>query len=504
MKRKGQSASIAIVFIALMFISAYTTLYAQIENFREETRLSQNRISEQSDKVRERIECRLDKSTLILYNNSPKHSQVKYIILFDSDKTVSKIIETNIEIQPDQEAQFHLQDEASEVSVVTTLGNIFPAQKDPIGNTNNSFGGANNLDEITPVRLYVNPDNTTSYFVVEGLNIIHHFSSNGTKLGTYYTGTYRYISDTPYRAWVYELAPVYPASSFLGSIGYKIASYDKGYSSGGFHGDNLLFHDWILSPAAKDNQYNSTAFSLESSIPLNFVAQCTSGNRIIGVSASDYGGKTAYVMHAVYNSQTSSFKVYKTNVTISSYTGTRYYVWSYFYPYFVVRVAGSNPDIVITYKFVNDSRAIKIFTSRYGGSTKYTSYLVGNGYFYSYNYTGSGIVIGARNLQTLQWITRTLPYKPFAFKCTNYGLVFLKLNGLEVYEPSLSSSKNMNLSKDSSWYFPETTYSSEFIVDAGDWGYEFFQYQLAFLDPTTILAIVMNENGKAEVVKIKM
>lgn len=501
MKRRGQSASIAIVFIALMFISAFATLYVQMENFREEARLNESRILEQSDKVRESLDCWIDGSTLVLHSRWPKYSQVRYIILSDGGST-SKIIEANIEVQPDHEAHYLLEDEAAEASVVTTLGNIFPVEDKPKELAGGSFGGVNGLDGTMPVRLYVNPDNATSYFVVEGVNVVHHFYSDGTRVGTYFTGAYRYLSDTPYRAWVYELAPVYPASSFSGWLGYKITSYDKGYSSGGFHGDNLLFHDWILSPADRDNQYNSTAYSLEGSVQLNFVAQCVWGNRVIGVSASDYGGKTAYVMHSVYNSQTSSFKVFKTNVTILSYTGTRYYVWSYFHPYFVVRVAGSNPDIVTVYRFINDSRAVKIFTSRYGGSTQYTSYFVGEGYFYSYNYTGSGFMVGARNLQTLQWTTLTLPYKPFAFKYTCYGLVFLKLNGFEVRTPDLALAKSVNLSKDRSWYYPETTYSSEYVVDSGDWGYEFFQYQLAFLNQTTALAILMDGDGRAEVVKL--
>lgn len=502
MKRRGQSASIAIIFIALMFISAFATLYTLMSNFRDEVRSKENRIDNQVDKVREKIICWLEKSTLVLYNDWTKYSIVRYVILLKNDRTISKILETNLTIQPNQRIYLDLQNGTSKTSVVTSLGNIFPIQEDPEGPSTSSYGETDTLDGTIPVRLFVNSDNATAYFIVEGLNKVHHFSANGSKVRTYYTDAYRHISDTPYRAWVYQLMPVYPMSNSSGWTGYNIVSYDKGYSSGGFYGDNLLFHDWILSPADEDNQYNSTAYSLVNSVPLNFVAQCVSGYRIIGVSASDYGGKTTYVMHALLDKQTSSYKVYKTNVTLSSFIGTRYYVWSYYYPYFVTRIYGANPDIVTVYKFINDSRAIKIFTARYSGSTQFTSYFVGNGYFYSYNYTSNGIVVGARNLQTLQWRTLTLPYKPFVFKYINYGLVFLKLNGFEIYNPDLTLAKNMRLPEGTSWYYPQTTFSSEFISDGGDWGYEFFQYQLAFLDQNTVLVLLMNSEGRAEVFKI--
>ena len=42
MRRRGQSASIAIVFIALMFISGFTAFYNQIGAFRQELKIKED------------------------------------------------------------------------------------------------------------------------------------------------------------------------------------------------------------------------------------------------------------------------------------------------------------------------------------------------------------------------------------------------------------------------------------------------------------------------------
>jgi len=501
MKRKGQSASIAIVFIALMFISAFTTLYSQVQSFREEVRSEEIKIENQSDKIREKITCSVNGRTLLIENEWTKYTKINYIILFSENNSVKQVLDVDITLPPRNLTKIQLDNITNKVAVITTLGNIFPAQKEPEEPelSHNYFGGINEQGGTIPVRVFVNPNNTTAFFVVEGLNTLHHFHCNGTKIGTYHLDAYCYVADIPYHSWGFKLAPAYPMINHSGWIGYRIVSLQKGYGVGEFYDLCLLFNDWVLNPADKMGAQNTTAYSLETSVPLNFVVQSMSGNRIIGVSASSYGGKTAYVIHGVYDSQTSTFKVYKTNVTMyASYTGSKYYVWSYDYPYFVTRIYGSNPDTITVYKFINDSRAVRLFSTRYSG---YTSYFVGNGFFYSYNTTYSGLTLGAKDLKTLQWKTINIPYKPTAFKNTDYGLVFIKLNGFEIYNPDLTISKKVTF-PNTTWYNPLATYQSEYISDGGDWGYEYFPYQFAFLDENTIVALVKNKYGMAELVKM--
>ncbi|MEM3403344.1 MAG: hypothetical protein QXJ17_02150 [Nitrososphaeria archaeon] len=501
MKRRGQSATIAIVFIALMFISAFTTLYSQVESFREEAKSEEIKMKDQLDKIREKINCSISGRTLLIENEWVKYTKINYIILFNENNLVKQVLNVNITLAPRNLMKIQLDNITDSVAVITTLGNIFPAQKESRVNElpNNCFGGMNEQGGTIPVRIFVNPNNTTTFFVVEGLNTLYHFHSNGTKIGTYHLDAYYYVADIPYHSWGFKLAPAYPMANHSGWTGYRIVSLEKGYGVGEFHDLCFLFEDWILSPADKIGTQNTTAYSLETSVPLNFVVQSKSGNRVLGVSASNYGGKTAYVMHGVYDVQTSTFKVYRTNVTMyASYTGSKYYVWSYDYPYFVTRIYGTNPDTITVYKFINDSRAVKLFSTRY---SDYTSYFVGDGFFYSYNTTYNGLIIGAKSLQTLQWKTVNISYRPTAFKNTDYGLIFIKLNGFEIYNPDLTISKRVTF-PNTTWYNPLAAYQSEYISDGGDWGYEYFPYQFAILDENTIIALIKNKYGMAELVKV--
>lgn len=501
MRRRGQSASIAIVFIALMFISGFTVFYNQIEAFRQEVRVKENILSRQVDRARENLRVSHENGKVIVYNDWTKFSEIKYIVFFNKKNFVEEVVESNILLSPRERKILQVACGDAKVGVITSLGNLFIEEDVVVEREDGDLGSFGNVVGewgITPVRIYVNPENVSGYFVVEGLNVIHHFLLNGTKVGTYYLESYRSLSDTPYRAWVYTLHPVRPFKNFTGWTGYKIVSINKGTVGGGYYGSGLFLDDWIVYPASQANQANSTAYSLSSSQFLGFCAQAVSEKHVLGVRASAAGGKSVPVVHAVYDPLYSRFSIYQTNVSLyNSYIYSNYFVWSYSHPYFVTRVTASSNVYVTVYKLISDTAAIKLFSKTYGVQG-YSNFFVANKYYYTFNGTSFNVI----DLETMQSRMEVLePY--ITFKPTKYGIVFINYNGFKVYNFNLTIFKEVKFSG-YSWYYPYPTYSSEYVVDGGDWGYEYFPYQLAFVDSENVLAIVFGENGRAKIVEISL
>lgn len=501
MMRRGQSASIAIVFIALMFISGFTVFYNQIEAFRQEVRVKEDILSRQVDRARENLRIFHEKDKVIVYNDWTKFSEIKYIVFFNKDNFVKEVIESDILLSPGESRSLQVAGGDAKVGVITSLGNLFLEDEGIMvqeGDGLGSFGNEVGEWGVTSVRVYVNPENVSGYFVVEGLNVIHHFLLNGTKVGTYYLDSYKSLSDTPYRAWVYTLHPVKPFKNFTGWTGFKIVSISKGTVGGGYYGSGLFLDDWIVYPASQANQANSTAYSLSGTQFLGFCAQAVSEKHVLGVRASAAGGKNVPVVHAVLDTISSKFSFYQTNVSLyNSYTYSNYYVWSYSHPYFVTRVTASSNVYATVYKLISETAAIKLFSKTYGVQG-YSNFFVANRYYYTFNGTSFYVI----DLETMQ--SRVEVVEPYiTFKPTRYGIVFINYNGFRVYNFNLTVYKEVKFSG-YSWYYPYPTYSSEYIVDGGDWGYEYFPYQLAFVDSENVLAIVLGEDGRAKVVKISL
>lgn len=509
--RKGQSASVAIVFIALMFISGFTIFYNQIEAFRQEYRLKENILTRQVDRAKENIKIVGENNKVILYNGWTKFSEIKYIVFLNKSNFVEKIVETNVILPPGGRESLQLAWEGDKVGVITSLGNLFLAESESVKNDIISVRLYGEDGSITPVRLYVNPDNPKIFNVVVGLHYVYTFNTtNGQLLAVRYVDAPRALEDNPYRGWVYYMHAVIPFYDLSGWASWQMTSFTTGKVRTVYDGSGVSYAFVYRFLCQKDGQrIESVTGTTTYPYYIQQVSTEAPGGTawILMLSAISDSASSSVFYSLVSPSSPSPDAANSLGITLTGSSYTDYGISSFNYPYFVVYKYDPYYYYYYVYKIVGRS-AISMPWIASGSSSPYIRYssaqniiITRDGYFIARNgdsFTSYNMEAGGYSDQT-SW---TAPYSVLGCKYTRYGLILLRWNGFDILNSRLQVIKSVNLPEGYNWYYTPQTYFSNFVRERTDYGYEYFQYQLSLIDSNTALAILSGQDGLAKIVKI--
>lgn len=508
MGKKGQSASIAIVFIALMFISGFTVFYNQIEAFRQEFRLKENVLSRQVDRAKENIRVLNENSEIILCNSWTKFSEIKYIVFLNKNNFVEKIVEANVTLPPGGRESLHVTCEGEKVGVITSLGNLFLEENESTKDDIISVGLYNGEGSITPVRLYVNPDNPRVLNVVVGLHNVHTYNTTNMQLiAVRYVDAPRVLEDNPYRGWVYYMHPVIPFYDLSGWASWQMVSFTSEKIRTVYDGSGVSYIFVYKFLCQKDGQkVESITGTTTYSYYIQQVSTDDSKAWILMLSSlSGTGTNVFYSLASPTSSNPGSAN--GLGVSLTGGTSASYGIPSFNYPYFVVYKYDSGYYYYYVYKISGGSATNKPWTFE-GSSSPYIRYssaqniiITRDGYFIVRNgdsFTSYNMEAGGYGDQ-VSW---TAPYSILGCKYTRYGLILLRWNGFDILNSRLQIVKSVKLPEGYSWYYTPQTYFSNFVRERTDYGYEYFEYQLSLIDSNTALAIVCGQDGLAKIVKL--
>jgi len=521
MRRRGQSASVAIVFMALMFISGFTAFYNQIGAFRQELKIKEDILLRQVDRARENLKVLRDGGELLVYNDWTKFSEIRYILLFDEKNFVKKVMEVNVSLSPGAGKSFKLEEGASRAGVLTSLGNIFLEDTSTSSGNRVTFEVGESVDgSLTPLRLYVNPDNPKTYFVVKGLHQVYIFNTSTQELlGVRYVDAPRTLEDNPYRSWVYWMHPVIPFNDLSGWASWQIVSFAEEKSRTVYDRSYIFIYKFLCESGGQrvESIYGTLSYTyyIQKISP-----QTYGGTAWILMLSSVQDSSSTNVFYALVGPQSSSPGAANPIVLNVNPSGTSYADWaivSFSYPYFIIEkndIVSSNyvADYYV-YKITSGSSATNLPWVSGGSSSPYrrwsvssgnprqTVFMTRDGFFVwrdgstwrSYNMEAGGYS---------EQYSYTPSYDVLAWKNTRYGIVLLRWNGFDILDSRLNVVKRVNLPEGYSWYYPLQTYFSNFIRERTDYGYEYFEYQLSLVDGNTALALLVGSDGVVKVVKL--
>ncbi|MEM4140433.1 MAG: hypothetical protein QXG36_04955 [Nitrososphaeria archaeon] len=511
MRKKGQSASIAIVFIALMFISGFTVFYNQIEAFRQEFRLKEDILSRQVDRAKENIRVLNENSKIILCNDWTKFSEIKYIAFLNKENFVEKIVETNITLPPGERESLHVTWEGEKVGVITSLGNLFLEENFSAKDNVISVTLYNGEGSITPVRLYVNPDNPRIFNVVVGLHHVHTYNTTNMQLMVVrYVDTPRVIEDNPYRGWVYYMHPVIPFYDLSGWASWQMVSFTSEKIRTVYDGSGVSYIFVYRFLCQKDGQ-KVESITGTTSYPY-YIQQVSSESPggtawILMLSAIQDSTSSSVFYSLVSPSSSSPSAANSLGITLTGGAYTDYGIISFNHPYFVAYKYDSPYHYYYVYKIVGGN-AVNMPWVVGGSSSPYIRFssaqniiITRDGYFIVRNgesLTSYNIEAGGYSDQ-VSW---TAPYSILGCKYTRYGLILLRWNGFDILNSRLQIVKSVNLPEGYSWYYTPQTYFSNFVRERTDYSYEYFEYQLSLIDSDTALAILAGQDGMVKIVKL--
>ncbi len=506
MRRRGQSASVAIVFIALMFISGFTIFYNQIEAFRQEFRFKEDILSRQVDRARENIRVLNENNKIILYNDWTKFSEIRYIVLLNKNNFVDQVVETNIILPPGGEESLQATNVDDKVGIITSLGNFFLEESRNTKDWMISLELYGVDGSGTPVRLYVNPDNPKVYYLVVGLHYVYTYNTtSGQLIAIQYADAPKTLEDNPYRGWVYWLHPVIPFYDLSGWASWQMVSFPDQKVRTVYDTSYIFIYKFLCGGQKVESVYGTaTSYS----------------HYIQAVSPQTYGG-TAWILMLSATSGTGATVFYSLvgpsssnpgaanslGVTLSGSSYAQYSIPSFNYPYFVAMKYDSSTYYYYVYKISGGSASNMPWTIS-GSSSPYKSYstpqtiiLTRDGYFI----VRSGDSFTSYNMEAGGYgdqVSWTAPYSVLGCKYTRYGLILLRWNGFDILNSRLQIVKSVNLPQGYNWYYTSQTYFSNFVRERTDYGYEYFEYQLSLIDSDTALAILSGQDGMAKIVKL--
>lgn len=505
MKRRGQSASIAIVFIALMFISGFTIFYNQIEAFRQEFRVKEDILSRQVDRARENLRISHENNEIIVCNDWTKFSEIKYIIFLNNDNFAEKIIETNIILPPGGRESLQVIVDDAKVGVISSLGNLFLEESEEAKDDIIPVGLYVGEGSVTPVRLYVNPDNPKIYNIIVGLHQVYTYNTTTGKLvAVHYVDAPKSLEDNPYRAWVYYMHPVIPFHDLTGWASWQMISFTSKKVRTVSDTSYIFIYKFLCSGQRVESITGTTSYSyyIQQVSPESY-----GGTAWILMLSSTSGSSTNVFYSLVSPSSSGPTAANSLGVTLSGSTSSSYGITSFNYPYFVIYKYDPSYYYYYVYKISGGSATNKPWVSD-GSSSPYIRYssaqtiiITRDGYFIVRNgdsFTSYNMEAGGYGDQ----VSYTAPYSILGCKYTRYGLILLRLDGFDILDSRLQIVKSINLPQGYSWYFVPQSYHSNFVRERTDYGYEYFQYQLSLIDSNTALAILSGPEGLAKVVKL--
>ncbi|MCX8188198.1 MAG: hypothetical protein N3F64_00630 [Nitrososphaeria archaeon] len=505
MKRKGQSASIAIVFIALMFISGYTIFYNQIEAFRQEFRLKEDILSRQVDRAKENIKIFYENNKIILYNDWTKFSEIKYIVFLNKSNFVENVVETKVILPPGGRENLQITWKSDKVGVITSLGNLFLKENEDVKEDIIPVGLYNGEGSITPVRLYINPENPKVFNVVVGLHYVYTYNiTNCQLIAVRYVDAPRSLEDNPYRGWVYYMHPVIPFYDLSGWASWQMVSFTSGKVRTVYDTAYIFVYKFLCQSGGQkvESVTGTTTYSY-------YIQQVsTDGSRAWILMLSSTSGTGAQVFYSLVSPTSSNpGSANGLGVTLSGSSYASYGIVSFNYPYFIVYKYDSSTYYYYVYKISGGSAINKPWASG-SSSSPYKSYssppsviITRDGYYIERNgdsFTSYNMETGGYGDQVF-W---TAPYSVLGCKYTRYGLILLRWNGFDILNSRLQVVKSVNLPEGYNWYYTLQTYFSNFVREKTDYGYEYFEYQLSLIDSNTALAILSGPDGLAKIVKL--
>jgi len=519
MWRRGQSASVAIVFISLMLISGYTIFYSQVEGFRQELRFKEDALSRQVDRAREDLRVSREGGELTVCNEWTKFSELRYILLFDEKNFVEKVVEANMSLPPGGRVSLKVEGGAR-AGVLTSLGNLFLEDTAASQNSVVAFKVSEGVDgSMTPVRLYLNPDNPSLYFVVVGLHQVYIFNASSQELlGVRYVDAPNRLEDNPYRAWVYYMHPVIPFVDLSGWASWQMVSFASQKARTVYDMSYIFIYRFLCERGGQRIEWIAGT----NSYPY-YIQQ---------VSPQSYGG-TAWVLMLSSVSDSPGTNVFYTllspagspgaahGLTLDvSPSGSSYADWaivSFSYPYFIIEktdlLSGNYIADYYVYKITSSGSAVNKPWVSGGSSSPYRRWTSASGYprqtvFVTregYFVWKSGDTFTSYNMEAGGYgeqYTYTSPYNVLGWRYTRYGLILLRWNGFDVLDGRLNVVKSVNLPEGCSWYYPVQGYFSNFVRERTDYGYEYFEYQLSLVDGNTALALLVGSDGMVKAVRL--
>ena len=520
MRRRGQSASVAIVFMALMFISGFTAFYNQIGAFRQELKIKEDALSRQVDRARENLKVIRDGGELLVYNDWTKFSEIRYLLLFDEKNFVKKVMEVNVSLSPGASESFKLEEGASRAGVLTSLGNIFLEDTTASSGNRVTFEVRESVDgSLTPLRLYINPDNPKTYFVVKGLHQVYIFNTSTQELlGVRYVDAPKSLEDNPYRSWVYWMHPVIPFYDLSGWASWQMVSFTAEKSRTVYDKPYIFIYKFLCESGGQKVEYISGTSSY--SYYIQQVSPQTFGGTAWILMLSATSGSGTNVFYSLVGPQSSNPGAANGLTLTVNPSGTSYANWaiaSFSYPYFIIEkwdlVSSTYVADYYVYKITSGNSATNLpWVSgsssspyrRWSSSSNYprqTVFVTRDGFFVwrdgstwrSYNMEAGGYS---------EQYSYTPSYDVLAWKYTRYGIVLLRWNGFDILDSKLNLIKSVNLPEGYSWYYPLQGYFSNFLRERTDYGYEYFEHQLSLVDGSTALAVLVGSDGVVKVVKL--
>jgi hypothetical protein len=526
--RKAVSGVIGGLFVIVLLLASLLVLYAQRQQYLQEFQETKLVLETEGDRAKEVLEFTVGDNYINVTNCWGKPTTLKMMYGLNGDSVVS-VQELNVVVYPGQTVQLQ-KTEGDRHYIVTALGNIFdPFQiqiftRNPLDNMFNAsfqnFPVGGFSTEPVPVRLYVNPDNPKICFVVVGLHyVLEYNTTTGAFIKMFYVDAPKNLEDNPYRAWVYYMHPVIPFYDLSGWASWQMVSFTAEKSRTVYDTSYIFIYKFLCESGGQRVEYISGTSSY--SYYIQQVSPQTFGGTAWILMLSATSGSSTNVFYSLVGPQSSNPGA-ANGLTLSvNPSGTSYATWaivSFSYPYFIIEkcdlVSGTYVADYYVYKITSGSSATNLPWVLGGSSSPYrrwqsssspyprqTVFTTRDGFFVWRNgstWRSYNMEVGGYSEQ----YSYTPSYDVLGWKYTRYGIVLLRWNGFDILDSTLNVVKSVNLPEGYSWYYPLQSYFSNFLRECTDYGYEFFEYQLSFINSNTVLAVLSGSDGLAKIVKL--